>query len=154
MLKLVCSLMKGLSATQANLATFFVPAIGTNAGCYALFVLDSRKQVVEKWRSVGLTAFQVTEGNFRPMIDSPGDRFKRYEQVTSHRCCIPVQASGRDFVSYSSSKVGKWMVNRILVPSSMTTSGNGIDRAMIDSYSSADNGCRGCVRKIWLRLNS
>jgi predicted kinase len=31
---------------------------------YVLFVLDDRNQVVEFWRSLGLTCFQVAEGNF------------------------------------------------------------------------------------------
>ena len=29
-----------------------------------LFVMDDRNQVVEFWRSIGLTCFQVAEGNF------------------------------------------------------------------------------------------
>ena len=28
------------------------------------FVLDDRQQVVDMWRSLGLTCFQVAEGNF------------------------------------------------------------------------------------------
>lgn len=31
---------------------------------YVLFVMDDRNQVVELWRSLGLTCFQVAEGNF------------------------------------------------------------------------------------------
>jgi len=31
---------------------------------YVLFVLDDRDQVVKMWRSLGLTCFQVAEGNF------------------------------------------------------------------------------------------
>ena len=28
------------------------------------YVLDDRQQVVDAWRSIGLTVFQVAEGNF------------------------------------------------------------------------------------------
>ena len=31
---------------------------------HVLFILDDRNQVVEMWREMGFTVFQVAEGNF------------------------------------------------------------------------------------------